>query len=54
MPSKHIDKDQWKEIEKISVNETITKKEVIYPNNILKLLIAKGLEAYSKEKPRTE
>lgn len=44
MPTKHIDEETWRKVEKEAVKATITTKKSIKETEMLKWLILKGLE----------
>lgn len=49
MPTKHIDEDTWRKVEKEAVKATISTKRSIKETEMLKWLILKGLEEISEE-----
>lgn len=49
MPSKHIDDQTWRKVEKATVEAVVLKKASLKDTEILKLLIKKGLEAIQPE-----
>jgi hypothetical protein len=49
MPSKHIDDQTWRRVEKATVDAVVMTKCSIKDTEILKLLIKKGLEAVKEE-----
>ena len=49
MPSKHIDDQTWRRVEKATVDAVVLTKCSIKDTEILKLLIKKGIEAVREE-----
>lgn len=49
MPTKHIDDDTWRKVEKEAVKATIATKKSIKETEMLKWLILKGLEEVTEE-----
>lgn len=49
MPTKHIDEETWRKVEKEAVKATISTKRSIKETEMLKWLILKGLEEISEE-----
>lgn len=49
MPSKHIDDQTWRRVEKATVDAVVLTKVSIKDTEILKLLIKKGLETVKPE-----
>ena len=45
MPSKHIDDQTWRKVEKATVDAVVLTKASLKDTEILKLLIKKGLES---------
>lgn len=45
MPSKHIDDQTWRKVEKATVDAVVLTKVSLKDTEILKLLIKKGLES---------
>ena len=48
MPTKHIDDETWRKVEKEAVKATIATKKSIKETEMLKWLILKGLEEISE------
>ena len=49
MPSKHIDDQTWRKVEKATVEAVVLTKVSLKDTEILKLLIKKGLESIQPE-----
>ena len=49
MPSKHIDDQTWRKVEKATVDAVVLTKVSLKDTEILKLLIKKGLESIQPE-----
>lgn len=49
MPTKHIDEDTWRKVEKEAVKATISTKKSIKETEMLKWLILKGLEEITED-----
>lgn len=49
MPSKHIDDETWRKIEKKTVEEIVKKRVHIKETDMLKRLVLIGLKHYDKE-----
>jgi hypothetical protein len=49
MPTKHIDDETWRKVEKEAVRATIATKRSIKETEMLKWLILKGLEEMTEE-----
>lgn len=49
MPTKHIDDETWRKVEKKAVKATIATKKSIKETEVLKWLILKGLEEITEE-----
>lgn len=49
MPTKHIDDETWRKVEKEAVKATIATKKSIKETEMLKWLILKGLEEINEE-----
>ncbi|MBU0809006.1 MAG: hypothetical protein KKD30_11150 [Gammaproteobacteria bacterium] len=48
MPTKHIDDETWRKVEKEAVKATITTKKSVKETEMLRWLILKGLEEISE------
>jgi hypothetical protein len=49
MPTKHIDEETWRKVEKEAVKATISTKKSIKETEMLKWLILKGLEEITEQ-----
>ena len=49
MPTKHIDDETWRKVEKEAVKATIAIKKSVKETEMLKWLILKGLEEITEE-----
>tara|TARA_R100000750_G_C2317859_1_gene85126 strand:- start:251 stop:430 length:180 start_codon:yes stop_codon:yes gene_type:complete len=49
MPTKHIDDETWRKVEKEAVKATITTKKSVKEGEMLKYLILKGLSEISDD-----
>lgn len=49
MPTKHIDDETWRKVEKEAVKATIATKKSIKETEMLKWLILKGLEEITED-----
>lgn len=49
MPTKHIDDETWRKVEREAVKATIATKKSIKETEMLKWLILKGLEEITEE-----
>jgi len=49
MPTKHIDDETWRKIEKLTVQEVIKTQKSVKETEMLKRLVLIGIKHYSEE-----
>lgn len=49
MPTKHVDEETWRKVEKETVRAVVTTGRAVKDTEVLKLLITKGIQSIKEE-----